>query len=132
MFEFFRVHAQLLDHLLDQQFLGEIVDDHHSAPVDLPVLNLHLFGEEVCVETFEVIWIGFVEHLGCLVEQKDQLFLCEYFLALHLGLFVRFSRFHEQRLLKKPVKMDEGKPGVEDAPIQQQGDGFAVLEQIGF
>ena len=125
------VEAELADHLLHQDLLRYVVQHHHPRSVDLPVLDLHLLRQEVAVEAVQEVRVRLVENLGRLVQQEDQLLLAEDFLALDLALFDGLGRPHLQGLKEERVEFGEGELGVEYAPVQQQGDYLAVLEEVG-
>ena len=60
MLDFLGIQADRADHLLHDQLLAYIVNDHHTGPIDLAPLDLRLFRKEHQIKSLEVIWVRLV------------------------------------------------------------------------
>lgn len=84
------------------------------------------------IEALQVVWIRPIQYFRGFIQQEDQLLASKEFLALHFSLIRPLYRLYLQCCKKQWVKIRECELCVEDASIQEQVDGFAVLENVGF
>lgn len=119
MFEFLRVETELLHYFLGYKFFGKVIDYHDSWPIDLPVLDFHLFRKEVGIEPLEVVRVWFVQDFACFFKQKDELLFDDNPFSLYFSFFDWFGRFDLQGGLEEQMELYECKFIIEDASIEE-------------
>lgn len=131
MLDLLGVEAELLYDFFHDQLLPQLVHHHHSGPVYLTVLDLHLLREEVLVKTLEVVGIRLVQDLRGLVQHEDELLSGYHLLSLHFSLVAGFAGLDQQGTREEGLEVGEGELGVEHAPVEVEVQGLAVLENVG-